>query len=373
MEGLREMEFVRRKFSEYYAANAVKLPEKAGQREWGFGGWEGKIEARPFAFGDAAGLRIYLAANVPLYVSYSVAYYDRPDARPIDRKGWLGAELVFDLDADHLNLPCTARHGKAWVCDECLGEVKRQTLRLVEDYLVPDFGIPRDDMEVNFSGNRGYHVHVTSEDMKRLGAYGRREILDYVSGTGLEFDKLFTKDGARLVGPKPGDSGWAGRVARYALENDLSAVLPRSIASRPERMGAFRRGVEKGNWDAVRIPKKMDVWRAFVNQLGLRLGGEVDKQVTGDITKLIRAPDTLHGGTGLLAKRVAWKGLERFDPLRDAAAFEKGRGEGIDVDVSQAPKIRFGNGEFGPFKQERAKLPENVALYLICKKAARLS
>ena len=372
IEHEKELAFVCRKFGEDYAHVHLAAREKIEQREWGFGGWDKKIEVRHFKFADAKSWQHYLAANAPLYCSYSVAYYKEPDGRPIEKKGWLGAEVVFDLDADHLDLPCIRKHGKGWVCDECLDAVKAQTVRLKEEFLVPDFGVKREEMQVNFSGNRGYHVHVLSEDVKRLGAYGRREMMDYISGTGLDFDKLFVKQGARLVGPRPSDAGWAGKVARYAMEQDLTNILPRNVVTKPERLEAFRHGVEKGNWDAVNIPKKLDVWRAFVGGLGLQLAGEVDKQVTGDVSKLIRAPDTLHGETALLAKRMKLNELEKFDPLKDAVAFGLQGGSEIEVEVRDAPAVRFGDVTYGPYKGEKVRLPEKVALYLICKKAAKL-
>jgi DNA primase small subunit len=370
MEFDAELSFIRKKFAQHYARTRVEPPDAVEKREWGVGGWERKIQERHFKFADAKALNAYLTNNAPLYCSYSVAYYKEPDARPIEKKGWLGAEVVFDLDADHLDLECIKRHGKGWVCDECLQAVKMHTMRLIDDFLVPDFGIASEDIEVNFSGNRGYHVHVKSEGMRKLGSYGRREMLDYVSGTGLDFDEMFVKQGVKLVGPKPEDAGWGGKIARYAMERNLTGVLPRAIATNPEKLDAFRRGVAKGNWDAVRIPHKEEVWRAFVGGLGLSLGGEVDKQVTGDVTKLIRAPDTLHGETGMLAKRLKAKELEKFDPLKDAVAFTSK--EEIEVEVRESPPIRFGSETFGPYKGEKLLLPEKVAVYLICKKQAKL-
>ena len=70
------------------------------RREFGFGGWEKKIEFRHMAFRSAEDLRMALVRDRPLYVSASSAYYEYPDARPMPRKHWLGADLVFDLDVD---------------------------------------------------------------------------------------------------------------------------------------------------------------------------------------------------------------------------------------------------------------------------------
>ena len=114
IEHEKELAFVCRKFGEHYAHVHLAAPVKIEQREWGFGGWDKKIEVRHFKFADAKSWQHYLAANAPLYCSYSVAYYKEPDGRPIEKKGWLGAEVVFDLDADHLDLPCIRKHGKGW-------------------------------------------------------------------------------------------------------------------------------------------------------------------------------------------------------------------------------------------------------------------
>ena len=86
------------------------------------------------------------------------------------RKEWLGSELGFDIDANDVPTECKLIHGSGWLCDECLGAVKAETVKLAEDFLMGDFGFSEKEVEINFSGNRGYHVHVRRKGIMQLDA-----------------------------------------------------------------------------------------------------------------------------------------------------------------------------------------------------------
>jgi DNA primase small subunit len=116
------------------------LPQSIERREFGFGDFERKIAYRHMAFRDWKALKTYLTNDAPPFVSVSSAHYQHPDGRPMENKGRIGAELVFDLDANDLNLPCAKVHGSSWVCDKCLDAVKAETHKLIEDFLMSDFG-----------------------------------------------------------------------------------------------------------------------------------------------------------------------------------------------------------------------------------------
>src|SRR3989338_11301359 len=66
---------------------------------------------------------------------------------------------------------------------------------------------------------------------------------------------------------------------------------------------------------------------AFWNSLiasaidSLKLG--IDRQTSVDMHKIIRLPETLHGGTGLAAKTVEPEKLKAFSPLSDAIVFSE--------------------------------------------------
>jgi len=375
-----EEEYVRSKFREYYERAEVQAPEEIQRREWGFGGWERKIETRHMQMASAQELKSRLVRDTPLFISYSVAYYEFPDMRPMEKKNWLKADLVFDLDADHLELPCKNRHGSKWVCEECLDAVKEESIKLVEEFLIPDFGFSKDEIGMNFSGNRGYHVHVRSEGVRELRAFARREIVDYLAGTGIDFSSMGFESvpvpGKRephQLGPTPADPAWPGRIAklvsRLLAERKLEEVgIGEKDAKKIYKHGEqFLRLIEGGNWDAVKLIDKEIVWRNVVGRLGIKLGDRIDQNVTADAGKLIRLPDSLHGESALVAARV--KDIGKFDPLKDAVVFGE---QPVRIKIKKAPQFRVGELTFGPFKEEERELPEQAALFLLCKKEAVL-
>ena len=59
-----------------------------------------------------------------------------------------------------------------------------------ERFLIPDFGIKEDQMNVVFSGHRGYHLKIENEDIRTLSSDERREIVDYVTGKNISLEIL---------------------------------------------------------------------------------------------------------------------------------------------------------------------------------------
>lgn len=360
-----EEKFLRNLFSGFYSRCplTVRQPER---REFGFGGWEKKIEFRHIGVKGEQELRAKLVSDAPLYVSHSVAYFEFPDARPMTRKNWLSADLVFDLDA-------SAHSCGKFTCGKCMEKVKAEALQLIEDFLSSDFGISKGEISVNFSGSRGYHVHVVSEAVSQLDREARREIADYVTGTGLLFDRLFWKDGKKLFGPKPSQGGYGGKFARkylsYLGQDEFALSISRKLKDPAER-AKLKSAIEAGNWDNIGIAAREKKLQEKFGQMKLTLAGRIDANVTADTSKLIRMPNSLHGGSGFLAKSV--DKLDDFEPMRDAIAF--GNGE-LKVKMSEAvPALRIKDSEFGPFAANEVKeLPMHSAVYLLCKKAAALA
>ncbi|VVB66485.1 DNA primase small subunit PriS [Candidatus Gugararchaeum adminiculabundum] len=372
----RTVEFVRRKFADFYTAQSEVGPSSIGQREFGFGSWERKIETRHAAFPTKADLRKYLVMNAPFFISHSIAYYEFPTGRPMPRKNWLGGDLVFDLDADEC-----PNHAKGWICDTCFGKTKSEAIKLIEEFLMPDFGFSSNEISVNFSGNRGFHVRVESEKVKQLDREARRDLVDYIGGTGLSIENFFrakekswmendrVKRQLQNMGPKPTDPGWGGRIARFAIDPANIAHLPKEVQKK--KFPLFTQGVKEGNWDKVRIANKETVWGDLGKKVGVHMGDQIDQNVTIDTSKLIRMADSLHGDSGWVAKTFPLSQLQSFDPRKDALAFSSS--ETVTLNIVEAPKFLSREEEFGPFKAEKRELPLHAAMYLLCKKAALLS
>jgi DNA primase small subunit len=354
-------------------------------------------------------LRSFLKGTVPSDVYYSSAYYERPE-REMEKKGWLGADLVFDIDADHIPTPCakthdrwictscgTTGHGlapqecptcgerrfdeKTWPCEVCLESAKAEAMKLI-DMLTKDFGFPSEEISASFSGHRGYHVHVESEEIRKLDQMARKEIVDYLVGIGLEtgFHGLEDREmRARvLAGPSLDDSGWRGRIARGTYEFLLTAT-PEEL----EKIGLKKKSVntminhkkelleswkEAGPWGIVK-GIGIESWRKIAEHGVTKQSTKIDTVVTTDIHRLIRLGNTLHGKTGLKKMEVPLTEIEDFDPFKDAVVFKEGA---VKVLVSDAPKFRIGDAIYGPYKEEKIELPTAAALLLLCKKAAKV-
>lgn len=360
-----EEKFLRKLFSEFYSKCRITV-SKPEKREFGFGGWEKKIEFRHIGVKGEQELRAKLVSDAPLYVSHSVAYFEFPDARPMIRKNWLSADLVFDLDAE-------AHTCGKFTCEKCMEKVKSEAHQLIEDFLLSDFGISRDEISVNFSGSRGYHVHVVSDAVAQLDREARREIADYVTGTGLLFDRLFWKDGKKFLGPKPSQGGFGGKFARkyitYLDQDEFALSVSRKLKD-PQERTKLKSAIETGNWDNIGIANREKKLQEKFDQMKLTLAGRIDANVTADTSKLIRMPNSLHGGSGFLAKSV--DSLDKFEPMRDAPAFGEDK---LKVKMSEAvPKLTIKGQEFGPFAAGTVvELPMHSAVYLLCKKAAVLA
>jgi DNA primase small subunit len=389
--------FVKKMFKKYYAEWEGEPPKDFNRREFAFVISRKGEMIRHKAFEEWGEVREFLRKNSPLHVYYSSAYYAQPSASDMDAKEWMGADLIFDIDVDHIYTPCKERHDrwtcldcntsgrgmppeacpkcsskrvevKTWFCEGCLEVAKEETTKLVEDFLIQDFNFSPREISIVFSGRRGFHVHVESDVVKELDQRARREIVDYVRGTGL----VVQNGKRRVLAPPLNAGGWPGRLAKgvYELLNagDIEGLLNLRRGSKVEEvLKAIVKGLEESRdyWPLEGLARK--IWFKAVEKVIVRKRCEVDERVTTDIKRLIRMPGTLHGGTGLIAAKVHLKDLESFDPYVHAVAFVKGE---IKVKVLNMPEITFLNQTWGPYNDEVVELPIGLAVYLICSENA---
>jgi DNA primase small subunit len=408
---LNSINFIQETFRKYYMKN-YSLDDSLSmtdRREFGFVLFEGWM-LRHKSFKHYDELREFLRNSAPSDAYYSCAYYEDPEAE-MDRKGWLGADLIFDIDADHVPTSCKKVHDawvcgdcdfsgkgvvprkcpicgsekfnvKTWLCEVCLGSAKTETVKLL-DMLMRDFGFSEKEVSVFFSGHRGYHVHVESEVVKTLDAVARKEIVDYVSGLG--FDAVFHglgEKGVRMAhvlrGPGLNDSGWRGRIAKGvyyfilgAKEEDLKGTgLKRNViaAILKNKDMILKSWEDAGPWSAIK-GVGFETWKKIAEFCAKSQSAHVDTVVTTDIHRLIRLAGTLHGKTGLKKVEFPVSAIEGFNPFKSAVAFKKGT---ATVFVSDAPKFTLGEEVFGPYKERRVELPTAAALLLVCKGRAEV-
>lgn len=369
-----EEKFVSMIFGEYYENNFEKMwmPERFIEREFGFGTWGKKIAFRHFAFKNPNELKQYLLRNTPFFVSYSTAYYEYPDGRPMEKKNWLGAELVFDLD--HVpGLQCN--HRNDWICDKCLEAIKTETIRLMDEFLVPDFGVSKSEMMINFSGGKGYHIHIKNKLFEELNASQRKELVAYIMGLGIEKEKLgFKVIEKRWHGPKNINSGWSNKLKNKIKEifdsdelieklkqKDLSNAAYKIFSNKENRLKIIK-GIDSNNWDIVPVPAPEKNWGAVIDLAKEMAMVNIDASMTCDAKKLARLPDSIHGGTGFRACVV--NNIEKFDPLRNATVDWEGTAR---VAIEKSDEIRIGDTTYGPYENKTLELPMNVAVFFLCK------
>ncbi len=405
--------FIKDRFSEYYADESyrIKAPPSIDKREFGFLLFTGGVMVRHKSFINVESLRSFIKSNVPLHVYYSTAYYDFPEEE-MSRKGWIGADLYFDIDADHIPTRCGKIHDrwicrgcgfsgkgitpdkcpicnsvsfeeKTWPCDVCLEDAKKETIKLIE-ILMDDFGFSKDEIKVSFSGHRGYHVYVEHKDVQSLDSMARKEIVDYVTCSGFDVNLqglsvIGRGGGGGVIGPGLEDPGWRGRLAR-----GLRSILNESTREDLRRLGVKDRVVDllvanrealskswssTGPWGLIK-GVGVKSWRHIMNCCLKVLSVKVDTVVTTDIHRLIRLDNTLHGKTGMLKVSLSTSSVESFNPFKEAVAFKKGE---VIVMVDEAPQFMIGDETFGPYRRERVELPMAAALLLLCKGLAEVA
>ncbi len=357
----REMKLALECFSGYYKKAEISVPS-IEQREFGVGGFKKKIESRHMGFMTEGMLKNYLVQDTPLYISHSIAYYKFPEATPMENKEWLGGDLVFDLDV----------HAGMFLTEEEIEGVKNDAISLVEDFLMGDFGVDKKETTTVFSGGRGFHIHVKSREFRELGGDERREIADYIGGIGLDYTKFFTPpdERKRVWGPKKGDWGYRGRFCRF-VEKELEET-PSGIhrgLKKPEEKAKVYACMEDGNWSKTPIKDIVERLGGVAKKMKLE-SVEVDSGVTIDTKRLIRVPDTLHGSTGLIAKRL--DNVEKFHPYHDATAFGD---EPLKIKaLSDIEAQEFLNSTMEKMeKDEEKEVPKSYGVYLLLKGAATLS
>ena len=366
------------------------------------------------SFTSPTALRGFMRERIPSDVYHSCAYYENPDAE-MEKKGWQGADLVFDIDADHIPTSCNKIHDewkcsnvecgfygkgitpeecpicggmkfetKTWACDLCIDSTRVETRKLL-DMLVNDFGFAEEEIHTYFSGHRGYHIHVENEAIRSLDTMARKEIVDYVCGIGLDlFDKKKressnSKRKSSTAVFSLGDYGW-----KLRLKNGIRKFVSASTKENLTEIGISKKGSEiifrnkegilkrclnENRWGTVK-GVGFETWMRIAEHVKNQEAAQIDTVVTSDIHRLIRANGTLHGKTGLLKVEFPLRDLDRFDPFVGAVAFKEGTAK---VQVSEAPEFKLSGKSFGPFKNQTVELPTAAAVLLILKNRAEVS
>jgi DNA primase small subunit len=428
----KTLQYLKTSFSEYYKTSNLKLPERFTRREWGFLFIGESFMQRHLAFKRSSDLIQFLTGqlvrsgssnlskshtNVPAHVYYSSAYYSEPNLQPMQSKteGWLGTDLIFDLDDDHL------RNIEGLSQKERLDKVKDIVRKkLLDDFILGDFGFDEKYIKIAFSGSRGYHIHIQDPKIFKMTSPERRELVDYLIGIGLNMDRIFPGEvfdikeyGGRIfskkpkvVTPKLDSPGWKGRMARgiYDLLTNISKLpddegldelinLCKNLHYKNKPVSLkdveaiykelFLQSKIKFNKETFEQRNVLemfsrdqfrDIFLELVREhQKIEMAGETDEPVTTDVKRLIRMPTSLHGKTGFRVVPLTIEELRDFEPFRDAVAFDS---EPVNVKIKinepLALKLKGEEFLFNP-DDDIIELPKFAAIYLICQQKAELA
>ncbi len=342
-------------YREYYfrGGERIGFPDEVESREFGYIPFGGGM-VRHLSFKSKGEALAEILKQSPSSVYCSNARYESP-TRPIDEKGWLGAELIFDIDATDIPTPCKKGHD-LWYCEKChtsgklprpakctkcggpavefhgtcetcLDAAKEHATRVVA-FLVDDFGVNRDSVKIYFSGNRGYHLHVFDRRFDSLDQQARGEIAEYMRGSSLPLSQTLASTLRRRPPSGPQGAGWTRRITGYVDER------------RPTYGGTLQKLVSE----------------AISSQRAL-----VDSSVTTDIHRVFRLAGTLHGETGMAKTKV--DSIEKFDPQEEPVVLSS---RPVTVKVEFCPRFRLRHKDFGPYgRQETVELPTYAAVSIL--------
>ena len=355
------------------------------------------------AFDSSQHLRRFLVEKTPHSTFYSTAYWRHPSEYKMDEKEWLGADLIFDLDGDHL----------PGIDDldfiSMLEHIQVQAHKLWNDFLNPEFGFEEKYLQVTFSGHRGYHLHYRDPKLAHLDSEARRELVAHIRGEGIDVAFALERWGDLDIGGwterlrngmnltlerldlvREGDAGEANPIIEEMV---LAMKRSASLRGKHTKRGptvvkkiadlvaheSRRQRLRDGNWNALggrggaanfHRDALIDILRGD-SAIILGGAGETDEVVTVDTRRVIRWPTSLHGKCGLRVTELPLGRLDidasnTFDPLSESLALSMDEKMTVRVEV-EAARTRVGEKEYELFQGDILELPEAAAAFIVLK------
>jgi DNA primase small subunit len=359
----------------FYHYSQLELHELINEHEFGFRLFDGKIH-RHLAFNDKKELYAYIIKFSPSDIFYSSSRYQNPRAE-IDQKGWIGSDLIFDIDGKDLHLECAQSHNlvmckecgfiskgiisKCEVCNStrlqiieipctrCFKSLNGEVKKLVE-ILYDDFGIDKECIFVYFSGNNGYHIHVVDKIFYGASAKKRNAFAQYLMCKGYMIENLgFRKNAEGVLIPMHNkilcNQGWRKRIFD-------SMHLPIQNHRIDDKFVKKYNRMEGANSNNI---------KDIISTCIFNLSAKIDPNVTMDIHRIFRLAGSINSKSGLI--KAFCKDLDSFNPFVDACFIGD---SSVEIESKLDIKISLKGKQFN-IKTGMNALPEYVAAYVICK------
>jgi len=423
---MSDNKFLKRLFQAYYQEKQKQIPAVSSLkfREFGFIPWEKQIMIRHIGFKSQKILLNYLIDRGPKHVYSSGSLYLQPEAQNMESKKYQCCDLIVDIDVDHFYTPCKDEHDfwycnnceakgtgmlekcpkcekskitkLNWICDKCLDVAKNEIKKLIYDFLIPDFGTDEKNMRIAFSGHRGYHLKVESEELRKLNSDERREIVDYLTGENISFEVLGLGEKSQMIhGLSKENIGWSQKIMKkieeilckpkteirnLLLDKKRFGFNPSLVTSFLNSKDDFLELISKGERNVWSIEGfGLTMWKNFLKGVVKHIGVELDEPVSIDIHRLIRYPGSLHGKTGFKVQEITLTELEEFTPLNEMnekldpiVFYSKNVTQKLEIVERALPITKIKGTKYGPYVQgEKIDVPHHIAVFLLCKEVAK--
>jgi len=349
----------------------IHTPKNPEMREFGYQKLNSGMN-RHISLKSDKELHLLLMTQIPSDVYCSNARYSFPNL-PMAEKDWQDAELIFDIDAKDLNLPCRVHHtckkctqcGNVFansdqcnqcngtkfettslLCTECISAAKNEVKKLTS-ILTVDLGIKKEDIAVYFSGNEGFHMYVSNSNYEKLDSRQRADLVDYVMLKGAMPETFGAKyNFAKSQFADIDDRGWLGRVSKQIFGSKSNKPkLSKQLIS--EGYQAFKKRLET---------------------VQIEIGAHVDPNVTIDVHRIFRLGGTINSKSGLT--KTLCSDLAKFNPGQDACFIDDDK---VTVTANCPVEFRLKSKKFGPYHNEQLTVPKYAAVYMICKGCATVT
>jgi DNA primase small subunit len=358
-----DIQFLEDSFKKYYFNHfdQIKVPERTSEREFGYQKFNSGM-TRHISIKNDKELHLLLIQNVPSDVYCSNAYYTFPNL-PMNEKDWKEADLIFDIDAKDLNLPCKCNEvsknltrclkcnsskleKKSLPCKNCIDASKTEVSKLSE-VLIDDLAVTQENIQVYFSGNEGFHVYVYNSQFQQIGSRERSELVDYISLRGAIPETFGMKKlkQNRASFPDFDEKGWRGRFSKqvFGSKSKRSKIITELLAN---GYSSFQK---------------------MLDDVSNNIGVKIDPNVTMDIHRIFRLPGSINSKSGLA--KIQCNDLVKFDPYTEASFLSD---NSVEVFANCPIEFKLKNKKFGPYINEKITIPTFAAVYMICKKLARI-
>jgi DNA primase small subunit len=217
----------------------------------------------------------------------------------------------ISYSASYYNNPSERMEKKDFIKADFIIDLDSEDLNLAKYTTKEIFLILKEELgfkkvHINFSGNRGFHIRVKDERVQNLDSQARSCLINYLSMN--YSDEIF-----QSLGTVP-----KNRMHKLYLQN-------------------------------VKLLKP-------------------DRIVSTDLSKLLRLENSIHCGTGFIAKKIDYKDLDNFDPWKHATI---PLNEIDKVIALQDFSIKTSIGEIKGEKNKVIEVETPVALYLVLKNFAK--